>query len=203
MNIIPFLLISPARRAHRYRRHHHKGRKERRKHKRHGHREGGHHGGELGHSHAHFWTKTNDTHFPFLLCQLQFACLPAVPHSPSHHFTIAAPKRSTQATPFPALHHPALNPTPGPWSQTISQSTLGPAKVLPAVARTWYFFFFALFFCFTSWFKLFFLSSTVSLGPIILPLSLTWGYADLFFRVKEKKITPLRSILNILWREVV
>ncbi|KAM6921141.1 neurocan core protein [Xenentodon cancila] len=48
------ICIRSARRAHRYRRHHHKGRKERRKHKRHGHREGGHHGGEQGHSHTRF-----------------------------------------------------------------------------------------------------------------------------------------------------
>lgn len=76
-----FSLLSPARRAHRYRRHHHKVRRERRKHKRHGHREGGHHGGQLrqGHSHAHFWTKKIAAHFPFLLCCiLQLACLPAV-----------------------------------------------------------------------------------------------------------------------------
>ncbi|XP_061593750.1 aggrecan core protein [Cololabis saira] len=48
------ICIRSARRAHRYRRHHHKGRKERRKHKRHGHREGGRHGGEQGHSHTRF-----------------------------------------------------------------------------------------------------------------------------------------------------
>ncbi|XP_029938569.1 neurocan core protein [Salarias fasciatus] len=52
----PKIICIKSRRAHRYRRHHHKGRRERRKHKRHGHREGGHHGGEegQGHSHAHF-----------------------------------------------------------------------------------------------------------------------------------------------------
>nr|XP_040040619.1 LOW QUALITY PROTEIN: neurocan core protein [Gasterosteus aculeatus aculeatus] len=49
----PKIICIKSRRAHRYRRHHHKGRRERRKHKRHGHREGGRHGGELGHSHAH------------------------------------------------------------------------------------------------------------------------------------------------------
>ncbi|XP_069006236.1 neurocan core protein [Embiotoca jacksoni] len=52
----PKIICIKSRRAHRYRRHHHKGRRERRKHKRHGHREGGHHGGEQGqgHNHAHF-----------------------------------------------------------------------------------------------------------------------------------------------------
>uniref|UniRef100_A0A3Q2CHD0 Neurocan core protein n=1 Tax=Cyprinodon variegatus TaxID=28743 RepID=A0A3Q2CHD0_CYPVA len=52
----PKIICIRSRRAHRYRRHHHKVRRERRKHKRHGHREGGHHGGQLrqGHSHAHF-----------------------------------------------------------------------------------------------------------------------------------------------------
>ncbi|XP_029988809.1 neurocan core protein [Sphaeramia orbicularis] len=52
----PKIICIKSRRAHRYRRHHHKGRRERRKHKRHGHREGGHHGGEAGqgHGHAHF-----------------------------------------------------------------------------------------------------------------------------------------------------
>uniref|UniRef100_A0A8C4FFZ2 Neurocan core protein n=1 Tax=Dicentrarchus labrax TaxID=13489 RepID=A0A8C4FFZ2_DICLA len=52
----PKIICIKSRRAHRYRRHHHKGRRERRKHKRHGHREGGHHGGELGqgHNHGHF-----------------------------------------------------------------------------------------------------------------------------------------------------
>ncbi|XP_029003995.1 neurocan core protein isoform X2 [Betta splendens] len=52
----PKIICIRSRRAHRYRRHHHKGRRERRKHRRHGHREGGHHGGEQGqgHSHAHF-----------------------------------------------------------------------------------------------------------------------------------------------------
>ncbi|XP_033936269.1 neurocan core protein isoform X2 [Pseudochaenichthys georgianus] len=49
----PKIVCTKSRRAHRYRRHHHKGRRERRKHKRHGHREGGHHGGEQGHNHAH------------------------------------------------------------------------------------------------------------------------------------------------------
>uniref|UniRef100_G3PIE6 Neurocan core protein n=1 Tax=Gasterosteus aculeatus TaxID=69293 RepID=G3PIE6_GASAC len=44
----PKIICIKSRRAHRYRRHHHKGRRERRKHKRHGHREGGRHGGELG-----------------------------------------------------------------------------------------------------------------------------------------------------------
>ncbi|XP_071343551.1 neurocan core protein isoform X2 [Trachinotus anak] len=52
----PKIICIKSRRAHRYRRHHHKGRRERRKHKRHGHREGGHHGGEpgQGHNHGHF-----------------------------------------------------------------------------------------------------------------------------------------------------
>ncbi|CAJ1060220.1 neurocan core protein [Xyrichtys novacula] len=42
--------------SHRYRRHHHKNRREHRRHKRHGHREGGHHRRELGqgHNHTHF-----------------------------------------------------------------------------------------------------------------------------------------------------
>ncbi|XP_034035086.1 neurocan core protein [Thalassophryne amazonica] len=48
----PKIICIKSRRAHRYRRHHHKGRRERRKHKRHGHRERGRHGGEP--SHAHF-----------------------------------------------------------------------------------------------------------------------------------------------------
>ncbi|KAM4738826.1 neurocan core protein [Anableps anableps] len=52
----PKIICIRSRRAHRYRRHHHKVRRERRKHKRHGHREGGHHGGELsqGHNHGRF-----------------------------------------------------------------------------------------------------------------------------------------------------
>nr|XP_020467921.1 aggrecan core protein-like isoform X2 [Monopterus albus]XP_020467922.1 aggrecan core protein-like isoform X2 [Monopterus albus] len=52
----PKIICMKSRQAHRYRRHHHKGRRERRNHKRHGHRDGGHHGGELGqgHNHAHF-----------------------------------------------------------------------------------------------------------------------------------------------------
>ncbi|XP_034386334.1 neurocan core protein [Cyclopterus lumpus] len=50
----PKIICIKSRRAHRYRRHHHKGRRERRKHMRqHGHRGGGRHGGELGHGHAH------------------------------------------------------------------------------------------------------------------------------------------------------
>ncbi|KAG7514822.1 neurocan core protein [Solea senegalensis] len=49
----PKIICIKSRRAHRSRRHHHKGRRERRKHKRHGHREGGHHGGEPGHGHNH------------------------------------------------------------------------------------------------------------------------------------------------------
>ncbi|KAM6938381.1 neurocan core protein [Lycodopsis pacificus] len=49
----PKIICIKSRRAHRYRRHHHKGRRERRKHKRHGHREGGRHGGEPGRNHAH------------------------------------------------------------------------------------------------------------------------------------------------------
>ncbi|XP_075943407.1 neurocan core protein [Anarhichas minor] len=49
----PKIICIKSRRAHRYRRHHHKGRRERRKHKRHGHRAGGRHGGEPGHNHAH------------------------------------------------------------------------------------------------------------------------------------------------------
>ncbi|XP_041648237.1 neurocan core protein-like [Cheilinus undulatus] len=51
----PKIMCTKSRRAHRHRRHHHKGRREHRKHKRHGHREGGHHRGE-GQSH-------NRTHF--------------------------------------------------------------------------------------------------------------------------------------------
>ncbi|XP_026199078.1 neurocan core protein isoform X2 [Anabas testudineus] len=52
----PKIICIKSRRAHRYRRHHHKGRRERRKHRRHGHREGGHHGAQpgQGHSHTHF-----------------------------------------------------------------------------------------------------------------------------------------------------
>ncbi|XP_074525215.1 neurocan core protein-like [Halichoeres trimaculatus] len=52
----PKIICTESRRAHRNRRHHHKGRREHRKHKRHGHREGGRHRGEAGqgHSHAHF-----------------------------------------------------------------------------------------------------------------------------------------------------
>ncbi|XP_068599604.1 neurocan core protein [Brachionichthys hirsutus] len=52
----PKIICIKSRRAHRSRRHHHKGRRERRKHKKHGHREGGHHGGVQGqgHNHVHF-----------------------------------------------------------------------------------------------------------------------------------------------------
>ncbi|XP_041648236.1 neurocan core protein-like [Cheilinus undulatus] len=52
----PKIICIKSRRAHRHRRHHHKGRREHRKHKRHGHREGGHHRGEAGqgHNHTHF-----------------------------------------------------------------------------------------------------------------------------------------------------
>lgn len=49
----PKIICIKSRRAHRYRRHHHNGRRERRKHRKHGHREGGHHGEEQGHGHGH------------------------------------------------------------------------------------------------------------------------------------------------------
>lgn len=81
-----FLCMSPARRANRFRRHHHKGRRERRKHKRHSHREGGHHGGELnqGHNHAHFWTKKRTSTF-FPLQQAAVCLSPRCPHFPTHN----------------------------------------------------------------------------------------------------------------------
>ncbi|XP_011471889.1 neurocan core protein [Oryzias latipes] len=50
----PKIICIRSRRSHRYRRHHHNGRRDRRKHKRHAHRDGGHHAGEQGQHHARF-----------------------------------------------------------------------------------------------------------------------------------------------------
>lgn len=105
------LFAEPAWRAHRYRRHHHKGRRERRKHKRHGHREGGRHGGfgGQGHNHAHFWTKMKN--IPFLFSPVLptavflFPCRPVLPLSPNttSHFTVkncpSPPPCTTQPNP--------------------------------------------------------------------------------------------------------